>query len=590
MRVYIVIVLFIVAATLCAQQNNPEITSEELKDIVYYLADDTLKGRKPGTETGYMAGDFIKKQVSYDGISFLAEDGFQYFDIVTGLSLGENNKLAIAGINLKLEEEYTPMNLSANKSLNANMAFVGYGFSIDADNLKWDDYAGVDVKDKIVVLLRGKPAFEDTTFLFEDNSSLWKKVITAKDKGAAGVLFVSGKQFDYDDSLVKLRIQRSSSDAGVPVAHLKRSVLNKLLSELDVTVEELEAVYENKKAPFSFDVGVEAEFNVELNVVKKKARNVIAYLEGSDLKDEVVVIGAHYDHLGFGGPGSGSRQPDSIGIHNGADDNGSGTAAAIEIFEKFALVNNNRRSIMFTAFDAEEMGLLGSKYLAENLPVKGKKIVYMANLDMIGRMDKEARDFTLGGTGTAKELPEIINKYKEKYNLHPSFSPEGLGPSDHASFYSIDVPVTFVFTGVHPDYHTPADDRELVHYDELTDLSRYMFDIISDVVNRDSILTFTEAGPKEREDSGRRSFKVSLGIMPDFSGTTDKGLKVDAVMKDRPAEKAGVKKGDIIIEFNGKKVANIYEYMERLSEMKTGQKTIIKVLRDEKEVELEVQF
>jgi Zn-dependent M28 family amino/carboxypeptidase len=331
--------------------------------------------------------------------------------------------------------------------------------------------------------------------------------------------------------------------------------------------------------------------SVTANVNQKETetQNVVALLPGIDnnLKNEYVVVGAHFDHLGMGGPGSGSRVTDTIAVHNGADDNASGVAAVIQLAEKLASEKKNKRSIIFVAFGAEEMGLVGSKAFTNKPPMETEKMVAMFNFDMVGRLDPKTNGLSIGGTQTSKETEALLTDLNTGFEL--AFSPEGVGPSDHASFYLQNIPVFFISTGAHSDYHTPLDDAELINFEGTKKVADYSYLVISEVANRETTLTFQEAGPKFQRSRGGRS-KVTFGVMPDFAGLEKRGMRIDAVTKGKPAEKAGMKKGDIIIAIDGKKVGGVYDYMDRLKTMEIGQQVSVDIIRDEKETVLIVQL
>ncbi len=247
------------------------------------------------------------------------------------------------------------------------------------------------------------------------------------------------------------------------------------------------------------------------------------------------------------------------------------------------------RSVLVILFGAEEMGTLGSKYFTNNPLVDLTKIKLMFNLDMVGRLDKESQSLTVGGTGTAIGLGTMVENQAKAHQLKVKLSPEGYGPSDHASFYAKDIPVLMFFTGVHDDYHTPNDDVEFINFEGEKAVADYIFDLIFEMANLTESLTFQEAGPKTQPTECGR-FKVTLGVMPDHAATGIKGMRVELVIKDRPADRAGMKKGDIIVAMEGKPVNDIYEYMSRLSDFKTGQRISVEVLRDGKKEILIVEL
>ena len=587
----IVIILVLFTGNFFAfSANQDEITIPELKNHITFLASDSLKGRKPGTLEGKIAAEYIRGQLKENGLELLGEDGFQYFKVTSGIEIGENNSIAYGDSVGKIEEDFMPLAFSSNGTVSANVVFVGYGFDFDLDSLAWNDYEGMDVKGKWCMILRGDPDNNNHTSPYVLYSSLRKKVLTAKDHGAAGVLFVSGEKFDKKDELIDPHADKSQSDAGINVIQIKRNLADFLLKESSQTISTLEGQLDSMKTPNSFALTTDFTGTTEVIKTKIQTQNVVALLKSDHQTstDEYLVIGAHYDHLGFGGTGSGSRRPDTVAVHNGADDNASGVAAIIEIVEKLVSQKQSlKRNIIFIAFGAEEMGTVGSRYFANNPLVELEKIKYMVNVDMIGRMEK--KNITVGGTGTAKGLEEIISNLAKDLDINVKMSPEGYGPSDHANFYAKDIPVMFFFTGAHEDYHTPADDVELINFDGTKQVSDFVYDLICELSNLDEALAYQEAGPKTKP-MGRRRFKVTLGIMPDVAATDIKGLGVTIVMKDRPAERAGMQKGDIIVAMEGKPVNDIYEYMNRLSDFKVGQRISVEVLRNGEKVILIVEL
>ena len=309
------------------------------------------------------------------------------------------------------------------------------------------------------------------------------------------------------------------------------------------------------------------------------------------MKNEYIIIGGHYDHLGMGGKNSGSRKPDTIAVHNGADDNASGVASVIEIAEKFAsLKTPTKRSIIFIAFGAEEIGLLGSAYFTNNPLIDLSKIYAMLNLDMVGKLDKEKPTLTIAGTGTAIEFEEFLKKYDSKTNIKFALSASGFGASDHSSFYSKNIPILFFNTGAHQDYHTPEDDTEFINFEGQKQISDIIYEIAFELAESKETLTFQETNESQSKGKYSRNFKVTLGIMPGFGDTENKGLRVDGVSKGRPAEIGGMKKGDIITAIDGKPILNIYDYMERLGECKEGQIINVDVNRKDEKIVLRIQL
>ena len=573
------------------EDTSPEISIHDLKQHIIFLASDSLKGRKPGTDGGRIAAEYVAKEISNIGLSPIENNSFQYFDVVTSISAGENNTFRFKDFNGEVEMDFSPLSFSENGDVTAPVIFAGYGFDVKTDSILWNDYSGLDVTGKWVMVLRGDP--EDNPHgMFSEHSSLRKKTLVARDHGAAGILFLSGPEFEETDELIPLVYDQSQSGSAIHAIHIKRSVADRIIKESGYTISQLEQRLISDRKPVSFIVQEEITASTDLVKQTVTTQNVAGILYGSDprLKEEIIVIGAHYDHLGFGGAYSGSRRPDTLAIHNGADDNASGVAAILEIIEKLKEEQTKlKRSVLFLSFGAEEMGLLGSKYFVNNPSVDLGKIKLMFNLDMVGRLDSTTKAITVGGTGTAVGLSDLVQRLAEGKDLNVKLSSEGYGPSDHTSFYVENIPVLFFFTGVHEDYHTPEDDVEKINLSGEKLVAEFVHDLIIEAANVPESLVYQEAGPKE-QPSGRRRFKVTLGIMPDYASEGGEGLRVDGVLNNKPAKRSGMEKGDVIVAMDGKPVKNIYDYMYRLEECKPGQRVNVDVLRNGKKITLVVEL
>lgn len=573
-------------------QNDATISETEIRDHIAYLASDELEGRKPGTAGGKAAANYVADHFKQIGLTPLGNDGFQYFEVITEVSLGQNNSLTAGKIIGKPGEDYTPTSFTENVSLDAGLVFVGYGFEIDSDTLKWNDYTNVDAKDKWVMILRGNPEIDDNAIDFDRHATLRHKILVARDHGAAGVVFVNGVTFDEKDELIELRIDRNFSKSSLPVIHVKRDLADLLLSEDGKNIADLEKLIDSELKDHSFDISQRLAANIEVVQHEVTTQNVLGMLEGIDpiLKDEFLLIGGHYDHLGWGGKGSGSRKPDTNAVHNGADDNASGVAAVLEIAEKFAKgPEKPRRSLIFMAFAAEEMGLLGSKNFTSNPLVDLKQIKQMFNLDMVGRLDDERKVLTVGGTGTAEGMEDLLDELASSSLLRLSKTPDGYGPSDHASFYVEDIPVLFFFTGITEEYHTPEDDLETINIEGEKLIADFTYDLVLKYSNLDETFAFREAGPKGPPKSGKRG-KVKMGIIPDFAASDANGFLLGGVVPGGPAALAGMEKGDVMVSLEGRSVKNVYDYMGRMADIKPGMRISVEVLRDGEKVILIVQL
>ncbi len=578
-KILTTIFIISIVSTIFGQVKNAEITKAELNNYISFLASDSLKGRKPGTPEGTVAAKYIGNYLKNLGYKSFGDSYFQYFDVVTKVTADKDCYLKIDGFSSILGTDFTPLSYSANAKVEAKVVFVGFGFNIDTDSIKWNDYAGINVNGKWVMALRGDPELDNANSKYIPYANERSKVLTAKEKGAAGIIFVSGVEFNKRDKLIRLMTDQTESNFGISVLHVKRTVANKILTQSQKTIENLEVLLNTSKKPISFSCGTTVSSMSKIVFNKVKTQNVVAYIKGSNkmLSNEYVVIGGHYDHLGFGGSNSSSRMPDTIAIHYGADDNASGIASIMEIAEKLANNKNNlKRSVIVIAFGAEEIGLIGSKYFTANPTVNLTKIKAMVNIDMVGRL-KNNNELFVGGVGTSAEGEQILNKLLKGSSLKLSVSQNGFGPSDHASFYAEDIPVFFFSTGVHEAYHTPLDVIGKINFSGLKLLNNYIYNFTVNIINREKNLTFKESGPKKRSKHSR-GLKVKLGIMPNFGNSDNKGLRVDAVIPKEPAYNGGMKKHDIIVAIEGAKIHNIYEYMERLVKLKPGQTITVDVI------------
>lgn len=588
----VAIVIFALSTISFSKDKNklPEVTVDELKKHISYLASEDLKGRKTGTEGDSLAAEYIRAQLKASGLISLYDKGFQRFRVTDKIICGPANSLMVNGIPLKIDADFAPFAFSQNASFSGEVVFAGYGFDINEDSLKWKDYDGLDVKGKIVMILRADPEIEKNMSPFVKYSKDRDKVLQAKDMGATAVLLVSGKVFDPEDKFEPLA--KGDQSVGIPAFRISRKTANSILEPKKLLIEELEKKMNELRKPAGFTTGVSISGHSDVALTTLPTRNVIMVLPGSDkqLKNEYVILGAHFDHLGMGGPGSGSRVPDTVAVHYGADDNASGVALIIELAEKLAAnPESHRRTVVVAAFSGEEMGLLGSKWLVENSEIDLSKVNAMVNMDMVGRLNENSL-LQIGGVGTAEPFKQMIAAKNDTAVLKLSLSEEGYGPSDHAAFYGKNIPVLFVSTGAHLDYHTPADSPGKINYDGMLKLADLTYPLISELANMNTKLVFREAGPKEVAGRGTRRKGVTLGIMPDFAGNVKNGLRADLITPGRPAAIGGMKKGDIITSINGKPVNNIQDYMFRMGQLKHGETINVEVLRDGKKEVLIIQL
>jgi len=588
---FILLIGFAFVSNAVRAQYSSEISVSDLQKQVGFLASDSLKGRKPGTPGEVMAATYIRDCFSKAGLKLMYDNGFQKFEIVADVQPGANNSIVFDGYTAQQGKDFTPLSFSSSATLTAPVVFAGYGFDLDLDSLKWNDFKNIDVKGKWAIILRGDPEPDKPNSAFLAYGQERSKVLTAKDKGAAGVMLVSPSDLEKSDVIMHMQYDKSPSDAGIPVFSITRAMADKLLASMNYTIAALESEMKENKKPVSLYLDPEVTATSDLVKTRVIAHNVVGLLEGSDpvLKNEYVVIGGHFDHLGMGGDGSGSRAPGEIAVHNGADDNASGTAGVIELAQKLSANSKLlKRSFIFVAFTGEEMGLLGSKEFVNKPPVDLKMVNAMINMDMIGRLNPESKTISVGGTGTSVQSDSILRKLEVGRPFKVSYSTDGYGPSDHASFYSSNIPVFYFSTGAHDEYHTPADDSDMLDYAGEVAVLDMVYDL-SGIVSSGERLVFREAGAKQATRGGR-NLKVTLGIVPDMVSSDNNGLRVDGVRKGGPAEVAGIVKGDRIVTIEGQPVTNIYDYMARLGKLKAGQVATVEIIREGKKQILIVQF
>jgi len=558
--------------------------SKDIFNHIKYLSSDELEGRRAGTESANRAANYIFNQFKKNGIKDVI---YQDFEVTTNLELGNNNHFKINNKYFELNKDFIPLNFSDNNKVQGNLVFVGYG--ITSEEYNYDDYKNIDVKDKIVLILKNEPGEKDDKSPFLGNkptqySDLRYKIFNAKKHGAKAVILINNLNYnDNEDELIQLKNSNTSGNLGIPVIQAKNIIFSEFFD-----LRSVQNNIDRNYIPNSFELDVNVSLETDLIRKNSNTKNVIALIESKDknLKNELILIAAHYDHLGYGGPESLDNLKEIV--HNGADDNASGVSALLELSKKFSK-SNNKRSIAFVAFSAEELGLIGSSYFINNLPFKNKKIITMINMDMIGRLDNNK--LHIGGYKTAKEFENIIKESNKKYNFKLSLSADGYGPSDHMSFYTKNIPVLFFFTGIHFDYHKSSDDYNKINLYGVQKITNFVYDItrsIDNLKNKPEVVKFSPS--KQIVNSGK-SNSVYLGTIPDYSSMdSNNGVLLSGVREDSPAEKGGLKAGDVIIEFDSIKINNIYDYTYALKDKKPGNKVKLKVKRNNEIIELEVEL
>jgi hypothetical protein len=589
----IFLLLVLLTGFTLSQNNNPEITANEIKEHISYLASDELEGRMTGTEALYKAAEYLKSEFEQYGLKPLFGNSyFQEFSFIQKLELGTNNSFEvfydngnyIESYEMILNGDYIPLSFSDNLSLEGQLIFAGYGIS--AAELNYDDYANLNVKDKIVIVFRNHPDVKSPHSKFEQYASLRYKATNARDKGAKGIIFINTSD-KKDDELMSLKYDNAGKVKDIAAIQIRRNMIDAILKFYNKNLNTLQSVIDSTKAPNSFLLtNHQSKLSTEIIEVKGTSVNVGAYIEPENIKykDDYLVIGAHFDHLGWGEQNS--LYVGEPMIHNGADDNASGTTGLLELAEKFSSIKNQiNRKVVFIAFSGEELGLLGSSYVVNNFPLPIENANAMINMDMIGRLN-DKKDLIVYGTGTSSNWKSILDD-KNEYDFNLTFNDEGFGPSDHSSFYGKKVPVLFFFTGTHSDYHKPSDDVDKINADGQEKVLKYIYDVALSIINSEKKPDYLAV---ERKDTGRMTgSRVYVGTVPDFAGEVD-GYKLGGVTEGSPAAKAGLQAGDIIIQFGDKKISNLYDFTYAMGNYVPGDKVKVVIKRADQELTFDIEL
>jgi hypothetical protein len=566
---------------------------------VRYLASDQLKGRATGSPELEKAAKYIQDQFASFGVKPIPGSGYlQEFPASIGARLNGSNRLQ-ATMNgktttLTASRGFIPFAFSAvGNGAPAEVVFVGYG--ITSAEQKYDDYAGIDVKDKYVLMLRHEPQENDPRSPFAgrettQHATFANKAVNAKMHGAKGVILINDT-FNHPgerDALAAFGQSAGPTNAGVFFVQINSATaeswikasgrdLSMLMDDIDKDLKPQSFLIKNLKTSMTVDIVHET----------KAVHNVIGYLPGKT--DEYVIVGAHYDHLGLGDEHS--LAPSLIGqIHHGADDNASGTAGVIELARWFSKQPQQQRGILFMTFAGEELGLLGSAYYASHPILPLEKAVAMLNMDMIGRI-RDGKIY-VNGTGTGSTLDALVTKVKVPTSLKLDLSEStGYGGSDHISFTAKQVPVVFFFSGLHGDYHKPSDTSDKIESRTAADLVDYVADIATALMTAPDRPVFQRVAEKSDPHSG--GAPVTSGYGPNFGSVPDfdeppKGVRFADVRQGTPADKAGLKAGDILIRFDGKEISNLYDFTYALQAHKPGDEVLVQVLRGSQTIEAKV--
>jgi hypothetical protein len=587
-RLTAILALALTAALAGAANQDEEKTEARLKKDVSFLASPACEGRGPRTEGLKKAGDYLASEFKKIGLkpAFTGGNYFQPFALAAAKA-----EVVLTGpkgqsIELNPGKDFYPLGIRQQGGGEGGVVFVGYGWQ-DAKS-GYDDYEDVDVKGKVVVLLHGMPrAGTGPLPSFVRQVRLGQKLELAEKNGAIAAIVVNDNASTSDNGRI---VDYSYGDLTRGKKHLPTVLLKRdsveLMMPANQKVSDLEKAIDRDGKPVSFALaGWKANIKSELDKNAIPLRNVVGVLEGSGpLADETVVVGAHYDHLGWGGPSS-NDSPLKTAIHHGADDNASGTAAILELARRFASMKERQgRRIVFCAFAGEEQGLFGSKAYCDKPPFPLKTTASMFNLDMVGRLridDKTGKAKLLTeGHGTAKPFKDLIDNLAKKHSFVLSSKSGGYGPSDHSSFTAKDIPVLFFWTDVHADYHRPSDTADKVNYPGM----RKVVELSQETVQT---LTTMEKPKFIPQPVVKRGDGPRLGIRPGYSDDSP-GVVAEGVLPGGPAEKGGMKDGDVIVGLAGKPVKDLASYMVIMAEQKPKTTIEVEVLRKGSKMKLKI--
>lgn len=529
-------------------------TIDNLKAHIQYLADDKLEGRRTGTPGEELAMQYISKQFKEIGLIPKGTESFpQSFPVNDGKKIDDITEFIINGSRLEVNKDFFPFPFSPDQRIEALPSV-----SLQEVGMPWF----FDLKE-VLEENKSNPHFDLVDYIRTNYKGI-------NNRGAVAMIFYNSS--DIDD---KLAFDPKDKSEKLPVP----------------------AIYVTKEAAKKYFADKSATLNIKLRTgISEKTRighNVIGYIDNKAAT--TVILGAHYDHLGYGEDGNSMIRTGEKSIHNGADDNASGTAALIELARKLKTSKATNNNYLFIAFSGEELGLFGSKYFTENPTLDLKSVNYMINMDMVGRLNDSTKVLTVGGFGTSPAWDKVVNNmdfFKLPYKsdvaapLVIKIDSSGTGPSDHTSFYRKDIPVLFYFTGLHTDYHKPSDDADKINYTGEQLIIQHIYNVIESLDDNGK-LAFLKT--RETQTSTNTRFSVSMGIMPDytFAGT---GVRADGVTDGKPAQKAGIKAGDIIIQLGDNNIASLENYMQALGKFKKGEKTKVKFKRGNETLEATVEF
>ena len=577
-----------------------ELSAERYTQHISFLASDALKGRGNGTPELERAAEYIASQFRALGLKPAGDGGsfFQKFEITTGVEFSSKNVLQVSGTSRQKDKDFVTMPISTSGTYEGPVVFAGYGMT--SESLKWDDYAGIDVTGKAVLVFRHDPEEGNPGDRFtkdpSEPSTFINKARNARKHGAKAILFITDPNHHTTapDTLAKDVAELDARDLSIIAMHTTRAAVMPLFEKSGKNLADAQKAIDEDHKPQSFELkDTKIRVVTDVRPVHKTVRNVLASVSGSDstLKNEWVVIGAHYDHLGLGDADH-EMYPTDVGqIHHGADDNASGTSGVLELAR---LIQNNRqtfkRSVLFMTFAGEELGLFGSSHFVNHPTVPLTSITAMINMDMIGRLS--SRSLNVMGTGTSPDFPAWIDEANKDVGLNITKSNGGHEGSDHISFDGKHIPILFFFSGLHSDYHRPSDTADKIDAAGAIKVLSLAAGAAERIANAPAKLQYTEVKEDRPQGGGGTGgggspYGTYFGSVPDFRDDLSGVLFAD-VRADSPAGKAGLKAGDLLVEFAGEPIKNLYDFTDALAAKKPGDVVSVVVKRGTQSIKVNV--
>ena len=599
----VVITAFSVAA-LSLAASAPTLDAERYLAHIRYLASPEMKGRASGSPELEKAAKYIADKFRADGLSMVGGSYLEPFEVATSSRLGKGNRFEFVrggeSATLQLNKDFVPFNFSASGKASGQVVFAGYG--ITAPEYNYDDYAGMDVRGKFVLVLAHEPQEYDEKSVFEgkvytDHAQAYSKAANARRHGARGVILVLDRVNHKDDSdkLDAFGGADGPTDAGIPFVQITEAVAEPWIRAAGKDLAATEAAINLDLKPRSFVLsGVEVRESVEVDRSVKTVHNVIGYLPGETA--DYIIIGAHYDHLGLGEHFS--MAPALAGtVHPGADDNASGTAGVLELAQYFAAGPKPKRGILFMTYAGEELGLLGSGYYANHPILPLDHAVAMLNMDMIGRVRDDK--IYIGGAATGSTFRADLDQLVSATGFHVDFSDSGYGSSDHTSFTAKQVPVLFFFSGLHGDYHKPSDTWDKIDAPAAVRVLQLVAGMVGKLEGEKDKPLFVRVEEKSNPHAGSVTASGSVssggGYGPNFGSVPDfaeppTGVRFADVHADSPAGLAGLKPGDILVKFGDTEIRNLYDFTYALRARKAGDEVEVQVLRGADKITAKVKL